>query len=230
MKLTLTVVTILTAALLQGCEHEENSPPGSRVAHQFQVDVTNLTHHQAIAPVGVILHRAGFDAFVLGVAASEGLEMLAEGGDNSQFLSDAKADRAVLRTAAGTAAIAPGGSESFTVKGAARDPHLSLAGMLVNTNDGFVALNGTDISRLKKGDELTLYANVYDAGSEGNSEAAADLPGQGGEGFSANRDDRDFVAVHAGVVGQEDGLASSALDASYRFDNPAMRVVVTRLK
>lgn len=227
MKLTLTVVTILTAALLQGCEHEEDSP---RVSHQFEVEVTNLTHHQTIAPVGVILHRAGYDAFVLGAAASAGLEMLAEGGDNSRFLKDAKADRAVLKTAAGTAPIMPGGSESFMIKGAARDPGLSLAGMLVNTNDGFAALNGVDVSHLAQGDAITLYANVYDAGSEGNSEAAADLPGQGGEGFNANRDDRDFIAVHAGVVGLEDGLATSALDASFRFDNPAIRVVVTRLK
>ncbi len=230
MKLKLTALTMLSAALLQGCNHIDDGPPGSRVAHQFQVEVTNLAHNQTIAPLGVVLHRPAFDAFVLGAAASTGLELLAEGGDNSQFLSDAKADHAVLKTAAGTAAIAPGGSESFTVKGAAKDPHLSLAGMLVNTNDGFVALNGADISQLKKGDDLTLYAKIYDAGSEGNSEAAADLPGQGGEGFNADRNDRDFVAVHAGVVGLEDGLATSALDSSFRFDNPGMRVVVTRLK
>ena len=211
--------------LLQGCSDDDNSS-----LREYQVDLTNLTHNQAIAPVGVILHGAGFQPFVLGAAASEGLEQLAEGGDNTMFLGDAAADSAVLDTAAGAAVIAPGGHERFAVGDSSDSPHLSLAGMLVNTNDGFAALNSINLSSLTNGSSLTLYANVYDSGTEGNSEAASDLPGQGGEGFNTARDDHDFVAVHPGVIGHDDGLTTSALDQSHRFDNPALRIVVTRVQ
>ena len=98
--------------------------------------------------------------------------------------------------------------------------------MLVNTNDGFIGLNGVDISELGIDESLVLYARVYDAGTEANTETAATVPGQGGEGMNAARDDRDFIAV----VSQDDGLATSALDASHRFDNPAARIVITRIQ
>jgi len=105
-----------------------------------------------------------------------------------------------------------------------------LVGMLVNTNDGFIGLNGVDVSGLGLNESLDLKARVYDAGTEANSEAAADVPGQGGEGFNASRNDRDFVAVHPGVISMDDGLSGSSLDQSHRFDNPSARIVVTRTR
>jgi hypothetical protein len=43
------------------------------------------------------------------------------------------------------------------------------------------------------------------------------------------RDDRDYVALHPGVVSAADGLAGSALNETHRYQNPVARLVVTRI-
>ncbi len=237
--LTLKVIaTAIAALLLQGCFHDGDSPPSSgtppddspSLQRQFQVDVTNLTQNQAISPVAVILHRTAYQPFMMGEKSSMALEILAEGGDNNALLADANTNVEVFDTASGSAKIVVGASERFMLAGTSSEYQLSLAGMLVNTNDGFAALNGADVDQLTAGASITFYANVYDAGTEGNSEAASDLPGQGGEGFNAVRNDSDFIIIHPGVVSAIDGLETSVLDQSHRFDNPAMKVQVTRLQ
>ena len=63
------------------------------------------------------------------------------------------------------------------------------------------------------------------------AEAAADIPGPagGGEGFNPARSDAaDRVAMHAGIVSQDDGFATSDLSEQHRFDNPVMRVHIER--
>ena len=78
-------------------------------------------------------------------------------------------------------------------------------------------------------DVIYRLTNVYDAGTEANTEEAATLvTAPGGEGFNAERDDVDFVAMHPGVVGNQDGLTNSALTGAHRFDNPAVKITVTR--
>ncbi len=210
-----------SALLLQGCN--DNNPHRS-----FNVEVTNLSNHQPFAPVAAVLHKSGYDGFSLGAMASDGLEQLAEGGDPSAFIAEADSDNKVLNSASGTGVIAPGSNETIKVQGISPKPRLSLAGMLVNTNDGFIGLDDVDISELAIGESVVLHARVYDAGTEANSEAATDLPGQGGEGMNAARDDRDFIVVHPGIVSQDDGLTTSGLNASHRFDNPGARIVITR--
>ncbi len=126
--------------------------------------------------------------------------------------------------------LAPGASETLQVQGFGTRPRLTLASMLLNTNDAFIGLDGVDLSGLGRNESMTLHARVYDAGTEANSETAATIPGPagGGEGYNTTRDERDFIAVHPGVVSRDDGLAGSALDASHRFNNPAARIVITR--
>jgi len=36
------------------------------------------------------------------------------------------------------------------------------------------------------------------------------------------------VLVHAGVISVDDGLTTSALNESHRFDNPVVRITITR--
>ena len=216
--------TLGAALLLQGCNND-NNPNRS-----FNIEVVNLSNHQPFAPVAAVLHKPGYDGFSLGTMASEGLEILAEGGDPSAFISEAESDNKVVNTSSGTGIIAPGGSETLKVQGITPKPRLTLASMLVNTNDGFVGLDEVDISGLDIGDSMVLHAKVHDAGTEANSEAAADVPGQGGEGFNTTRDDSDVITIHSGVVTQDDGLTGSALDASHRFDNPGARIVITRMQ
>ena len=82
---------------------------------------------------------------------------------------------------------------------------------------------------------MKLTARAYDTGTEANTESADTVPGPaagGGaqEGFNAARDDvRDAVFVHAGVITADDGLTSSTLSFTNRWDNPVMQVEIERL-
>ena len=194
----------------------------------FAVTVTNLTNAQPLSPVAVIGHQAGFSVFAVGSPASPGLEELAEGGDNAALIAEATADAAVVATGSGAAPIGPAGSETVTISVFDRDRPdllLSVSTMLVNTNDAFTGLNGFAVETMAVGDVMTLNAIAYDAGTEADTEMAIHIPGPagGGEGFNAARDDQaDRVAMHSGVVSQDDGLASSDLSEQNRFDNPVV--------
>ena len=109
--------------------------------------------------------------------------------------------------------------------------YLSIATMLVNTNDGFTGKTGIDINQMAIGDTISMTTVALDAGTEGNSELAGTIPGSadGGEGFNAERNDVDYVALHPGIVGMDDGLQSSVLNGDHRFDNPVVRILITRL-
>ena len=142
---------------------------------------------------------------------------------------------AVVATESGAAPIGPAGSETVNIEvleSTLSSTRLSVGTMLVNTNDAFSALNGMSLADIAVGDVRMMRTIAYDAGTEANSEAAADIPGPvaGGEGFNAARDDRiDQVSMHAGVVSQDDGFATSDLTNQHRFDNPVMAVRVERI-
>ncbi len=218
---------LLAVAVLEGCEHNDRN----RVS--YEVTVTNLSEAQPFSPAALILHRGGYTAWQVGSAAGNGLERLAEGGDASLLLSEAAGHPMVKAMVADTAVIVPGASGSLIVEGHAyRDLAITLAAMLVNTNDGFTGLNAEPLSGLAVHGSRHIDVMAYDAGTEANSESAATVPGPaaGGEGYNSTRDDRNTVGGHPGVVSADDGLAGSALDASHRFDNPVARITITRLK
>lgn len=196
----------------------------------FDVTVSNLTTGQPLSPVALIAHDAQQRLFTVGQASSEGLELLAESGDNSLLLEEIDS-RAEL---SGESPVGPGSTTTLTLELDSDDTEatlLSVASMLVNTNDAITGLNGIDLSDLAVGDMLTFMTVAYDSGTEANTEAAGTIPGpaDGGEGFNAARDDlADQVTMHGGVVTSDDGLSSSALNQMHRFDNPVARVSITR--
>ncbi len=230
-------------AVLVGCDNDNDPPtvtappppPPPPAMAAFEVTVTNLTNAQPLSPVGVIAHSDGYSVFAVGTPATVGLEELAEGGDNSALLAEADADAAVLTTATGAGPIGPAGSETIMFEVLESDVaslRVSTSTMLVNTNDAITMLNALDVSGLAAGDSMTVRTIAYDAGTEANSEEAIHIPGPagGGEGFNAARDDAfDRVAMHTGVVGQDDGFATSDLDNQHRFDNPVAQVRVERI-
>lgn len=195
----------------------------------YEVTVVNQTHNQPFSPLAALLHTASYSSLSLGTSASAGLEVLAESGDNSQFLAEANADSTVGGTKAGSGIIPPGMQETITFTGTGSQ--ITLVSMLVNTNDAIAAIIRMDLGTMAVNEEKTFSANVYDAGTEGNSEAASDVPGPaaGGEGFNAARNDRDLISTHPGVISIDDGLASSALKASHRFDNPVAKIIIKRI-
>lgn len=226
----LLVIGALT--VFSACEPEDKKADSKAM---YEIDVTNATNGQPLTPVAVVAHSSAYQPWNLGDSASVGLEMLAEGGDVTQFIADAMADSNVKETASSeNGPFGPGATESvmIKVKKPGNDIQLSVVAMLANTNDAFTGVANVAVGDMEKGDSMTMLARVYDAGTEANSELAASIPGPagGGEGFNATRDDTDFVSIHAGVVTADDGLSTSALNESHRWLGPAAKITITRTK
>jgi hypothetical protein len=229
------------ALIAVGCSSDNDGgsvvtpPPPPPAMASFEITVTNLTNGQPLSPVAVIAHQSGYSVFSVGTAATAGLEELAEGGDNSALIAEADADAMVMMSATGAAPIGPAGSETINIEVLESDLlslNVSAVSMLVNTNDAIVAINAAPVGDMIAGDSTSWRVIAYDAGTEANTEAAAHIPGPagGGEGFNAARDDiADRVAMHSGVVSQDDGNADSDLTEQHRFDNPVAEIRIERI-
>jgi hypothetical protein len=218
-----------STGLLTACGSNDDASAVNMAS--YQITLTNLSNNQPLSPLAAILHNSSYKAWSIGDSSSEGLELLAEGGDNSGFLNNDAGT--LISTESGAAPVGPGASDSITILGDASSVmQLSFASMLVNTNDAFTGLTGLDVASLEVGEVSMHYLPVYDAGTEGNSELMGTIPGptDSGEGFNAARDDVDKVSRHPGVVSQDDGYSESVLDQSHGFDSPIARLVITRLK
>ena len=231
---------LLMALLASACDSSSNNGDGGFtpppvVNATFEVTVRNLTNAQPLSPIAVIAHQGTFPVFTIGQPASAGLETLAEGGDNSALLAETAGVNGVGGTASGAAPIGPAGSETVSVminENQLATMTISVSTMLVNTNDAITGVNDVPIGDMQVGDTVTMRTIAYDSGTEANTESAAHIPGPagGGEGFNAARDDiADRVAMHPGVVGQDDGFATSDLSGQHRFDNPVTQVTIERI-
>jgi hypothetical protein len=227
--LPLSIVLTLTA-----CGHDDDDemeviePPPVVMEYQYQVTVTNLTNAQPLSPIAVLLHDTG-EIWQIGQRASSALENLSESGDNSGVMAE---DYVVSSESNGDILMPGTQTDIMIMTTDEAATNLSLATMLVNTNDAFTGLSRVDLSSLAVDEMLTYKVAVYDAGTEANSEAAGSIPGpaDGGEGFNMARDDVDYVARHPGAVGVDDGLSSSVLNNEHKFDNPAMSVKIVRVQ
>ncbi|WP_158965924.1 spondin domain-containing protein [Paraglaciecola sp. L3A3] len=216
--------------VIKEVEVEVPAPVPTPVDVSYEISVTNLTNSQPLSPVAVILHKESH-IFAVGDIASLALEQMAEGGDNSGLMNWGFA----LASASGAAPIGPGASETIKVTiQDMEDANLSIASMLVNTNDGFSGLDAWSLSQLAVGDSWTTNAFTYDAGTEANTEAAGTIPGPAdgsdGAGFNTDRDDSGYISMHPGVVSSDDGLSTSILTQDHKFDNPSIRIQVTRIE
>ncbi|MBY5992785.1 spondin domain-containing protein [Ferrimonas balearica] len=238
MNKALPLAALIAPLLLIGCHDDDDDivvtppPEPEPMMARYQITVTNLTSAQPMSPVAAYLHDGTARGWQLGQSASVGLEELAEAGDGTTWLMEAEG-MGSLTSASGSDILMPGMSQSLELTLEETDTlALSLATMLVNTNDGYTGLDGLDLAALAPGEAMMRPLPVYDAGTEANSELAATIPGPagGGAGFDSGRDDVDFVARHPGVVSQDDGVADSALRSMHRFDGPVARLVVTRME
>ena len=239
-------MAILSASLLSACGGSSNddndvvADNGSGNGNgngtemmTYDITVTNLTSNQPLSPLAAQLHSSEYSAWKVGAAASENLEMLAEGGDNSALLNAQSSY--VYSAVSGVGAIGPGVGGMLTIEAdinaeMSSDLKLTLVSMLVNTNDAFIGKTGVDLSDLAVGETVKHYLPIYDAGTEGNSELQGTIPGpaDGGEGFNMARDDVDYVARHPGVVGSDQGYSESVLNSTHGFDSPAAVLTIIR--
>lgn len=201
---------------------------------RFEVTVTNLTRGQTFTPVLVASHREGVRLFALGQPASPELATLAEEGDTgplATLLLATAGVRDVDSTGAPPAGfVGPGQSKMVVVEAGHGADHISVAAMLIPTNDAFFALNGVAAPR---GNEVITYLSpAYDSGSERNDELCASIPGPsfvecGGPGGGAKPagGEEGYVHIHAGIHGIGD------LDASLRdWRNPVAQITIRRVR
>lgn len=222
---------LAAATLLTACGDDDNDTvdetPPAPVMQTFTVTVTNLTANQPMSPVILAAHASDAMLWNAGEMASEAIEKMAEGGDTA----DIAALSLINNSINGTGLLMPGMSETLTLTLDEADvASISLATMLVNTNDAFTGINSYTIAGMEVDGSSSMKFMAYDAGTEANTESKGTMPGpaDGGEGFNATRDDVDFVHIHPRVISMYDGLDDSVLDASHRFDNPVLAVTIRR--
>jgi hypothetical protein len=192
----------------------------------YEVTVTNITYNQRFTPLLLATHRPEIQLFTLGQAALPELATLAEEGNVAPLRALLDASPLVKATTAASGLLDPGKSATFRIQGNPWRDRLSLAAMLIPTNDAFVSLNAVQLP-YPGWPAQTYTAVAYDAGSEVNDELCSSIPGPffaecGGSGGGARVGGGEgFVHVHRGMHGVGD-FKPSARD----WRNPVAQVRV----
>lgn len=165
----------------------------------FVVTVANVSDQRGaiftpISPVFWVLHDDSVSLFETGSPASDELEALAEDGAASPLVSAAKGADGVLdaglqaitkeRQQAEPGPAAPGETFQFEVTPDTNHPRLSLATMVVESNDAFVAFTPAGVALVDASgaprdpdaiaDDIRRRLAIWDAGTEAN-----EVPGVG---------------------------------------------------
>jgi hypothetical protein len=144
-----------------------------------------------VAPVFYAVHNTDWSFYTAGEEASGGLETLAEDGSPMGLVDAHSGDDGTKTVAAATTATGadepgpagPGQAFEFDVEPNSSNPHLSLAAMVVETNDAFLGLNGGPVPLMEDGEmrsaadvqaEIRRRLAIWDAGTEANQ-----VPGAG---------------------------------------------------
>lgn len=168
--------TALGVAACGGDDDAAEAASASEAA-SYEVTVTNLTGGQPFTPPVAVTHADENQYFEVGSEAPAGIQAIAENGNNDPALG--AWDGAIV---GGETPLLPAGTPgadmfpdtvTFTVDADAGETYLSIAQMLICTNDGFTGANS--IALPAAGETVTVQANAYDAGTETNTEAFADL-------------------------------------------------------
>lgn len=216
-------------------------------AADLEIQVQNLMHGTHIGGLVVAAHGSSAKIFQVGMPAGLSLQKLAEGGDFKDVSADMKAAGANVLDNPAAGPLAPGKMAKFTLTTTGSNEFLSLAGMIVPTNDGFVAANAIRIPTVKG--EYTYMLNAYDAGTEANNEVRGDadagkpnmpnMPvapfleaevGHNATGMTAaTAKGEGFVHIHRGVIGDDNATGGkSDIDITkHRWLNPIARLVIT---
>ena len=209
---------------------------------RYQVTIENLTPGQPFSPVVAATHRSSMRMFDVGSLASMELEAIAEDGNQipmfDLFMGSSKVtdvvDIMMPLTPEGTTVGSFSDSFTFDIT-AQRGDKLSLATMLICTNDGFT---GLDRVKLPKSGSTVRWLNGYDAGTEKNTEASGDivdpcsglgpvaLPGDpnGNENDAVDTSPREPIHHHPNVMGGAD-LTTTA----HAWTDPVAKVTITRI-
>jgi len=200
---------------------------GTASASEFEVTVTNLTRGQQFTPILVDSHKADVRLFELGSPASPQLKTLAEEGNVAPLTALLLSNHDVLDVV-NSGALGPGQSVTQRVGVYRGFDNVSVAAMLIPTNDGFFSVN--DAEGPNGQDSITIFSPAYDAGTERNDETCASIPGPnfvecgGPGGGGAPGGGEGYVHIHAGIHG-----IGSFAPANRDWRNPVAKITIRRL-
>ncbi|HXV44296.1 MAG TPA: spondin domain-containing protein, partial [Anaerolineae bacterium] len=219
---TVLVLTVLLLILLTGLSAGEAEAADPET---YLVTIENLTSSQPMSPVVAAASVRGFVMFMTGKKASAEMEALAENGDNAPLLALLGASSKVVDFTSAGGPLLPGESVSFELEAKPED-NLSLAAMLICTNDGFT---GLDRARFPQGGPVTYKLVAYDARTETNTELSADLPdecalGAPDDNQSPPPERNRAIKKHPGVNGTVGDLTPA-----HDWTEPVARVTIKRL-
>ena len=209
---------------------EMEMPPA--VMQEFEVMLTNLTTGapaaggQIFSPPIFVTHGHGFSIGASGEAASMQLGVLAETGNNGPLAELAMGSDAVGSVVAfpppPDGVVLPGASVSTMVTASSGMGYLSLATMLVETNDGIVLGNSLPLFD-EDGNprSFTMDLISYDAGTEDNNELATHVPGPPFDGMERAPTEGGVIAPHPGIAGTAD------VGAAFGWTEPTASVTVS---
>ena len=210
----------------------------------YEVTIDDLTQGQPLTPPVVATHRAATGMFTVGQPASFALKEIAENGNLAPMIAQLEADKHVSDSVAAAAPLVPAGlpgsamfddSVTLTVTASEGAKFLSVASMLICTNDGFT---GVDSLRLPKrvGDAIVVRSAGYDAGTEKNTEDFADIvpPCQGLVGVSSGEPGTGTsnpALAQRGVIHHHPGITGGAdlVPAIHGWIDPVAEITVERV-
>ena len=134
---------------------------GSKI---YKVTITNITNSMIFTPIIVASHRKKISISELGEPASDALAEIAESGNPGPLTGllesgGANVDNSFDQLPDTEGLLLPGESVTVRVSAAHGARRITVASMLLPTNDGFFALNG--VKAPKRG-SVTYYSPGYD--------------------------------------------------------------------
>lgn len=223
-------VIALAAVASMVTQAQGNSP--SRTGASYEVTITNLTRGQQFTPILAASHMPSVRLFELGKPASSELATLAEEGNLAPLTAALRANSGVLEVVNGNGLTQPGATTTLTIngRGGTGAARISVAAMLIPTNDTFFAVNGVTLPR--PGETLAFTVPAYDSGTEVNDELCASIPGPSfaecngsGGGAAPSGGEEGFVHISAGMHGVGD-FKPSVRD----WRNPVARITIRRIR
>jgi hypothetical protein len=210
------------------------SPAWAQSQARYRVTITNLTKGQTFTPMLIATHSTATRIFAPGTAASPQLQVLAEEGDTAMLAALLRGTPTTVgEVVTGPPPLAglqtPGTTRTYDISGSSTSTHLSLAAMLIPTNDAFVGANSV---MLPSGfDPIVVDVLAYDSGTETNDELCASIPGPsftecGGPG-GGGRPGRGegAVTVHNGMHG-----VGNMNEPLRDWRGPVARVTIVRVQ
>jgi hypothetical protein len=208
----------------------------------YRVTIENETDGQPFSPGVAITHKRSVSLFEVGDKASHGIEAIAEDGDEGPAVAAVTGAQGVTDvfdlnrpiTREGTTFMGFTDEFSFEIQARQRD-RLSLAVMLICTNDGFTGLNSV---KLPKEGPVTYHSAGYDAGTESNTERSKDIVDpcsalgpaplagdpNGNEDAAVDTSPHGNIHHHDGIKGGGD-LSESMHD----WENPVAEITIERI-